>query len=119
MGLVYADIELFNADYVGTAAHGFIKPEAVLSDRQRTLVDSGAYMLGSNERIAEKHNLRKHCRCTADAVMLRTNTQVLLGCKIWMSSLTRSDKHSRSRSTLSCRKVYPVTCLAPNTCNEG
>ncbi|MCS6989708.1 MAG: hypothetical protein NZM06_09365 [Chloroherpetonaceae bacterium] len=106
MGLVYADIELINADYIGLAARGFIKPEDVLSVKVRALADSGAYMLGINERIAEQLDLRvlgeeiftmaneerqrlkivgpievrfKNRRCTADAVVLGENTEVLLG----------------------------------------
>ncbi|MCS7210283.1 MAG: hypothetical protein NZ844_01440, partial [Chloroherpetonaceae bacterium] len=106
MGLVYADIELFNADYIGMAARGFIKPEEVLSVKVRALADSGAYMLGINARIAEQLDLRvlgeeifiraneqrqrlkivgpievrfKNRRCTTDAVVLGENTEVLLG----------------------------------------
>lgn len=106
MGLVYADIDLFNADYIGMAARGFIKPEEALGVKARALVDSGAYMLGINERLAEQLDLRvlgeeiftmaneerqwlkivgaiearfKNRRCAADAVVLGKNTEVLLG----------------------------------------
>lgn len=51
MGLVYADIELINAEDLGLARRNVIGKEEVRRMHINTLVDSGAYMMAINETI--------------------------------------------------------------------
>jgi clan AA aspartic protease len=51
MGVVYADIELINAEDVGVARRHLISDEEVKRMRLSMLVDSGAYMMAISETI--------------------------------------------------------------------
>lgn len=51
MGLVYADIELINADDIALMRRNIIGEEEVKRMHINTLVDSGAYMMAINETI--------------------------------------------------------------------
>jgi len=57
MGLVYADIELINAEDIGLARRHIIGEEEIKSVRISMMVDSGAYMLAINEDIQSQLNL--------------------------------------------------------------
>nr|VFK46002.1 MAG: clan AA aspartic protease, AF_0612 family [Candidatus Kentron sp. TC] len=49
MGLIYADVELFNVDDKALARRGYLPEAEVRRLGARALVDSGAYMLSINE----------------------------------------------------------------------
>ena len=51
MGLVYADIELINADDVALARKHIIGEEEIKKIHINMLADSGAYMMAINENI--------------------------------------------------------------------
>lgn len=53
MGLVYAEVELINADDMGCVRRHIIGEEEVRRTRVTMLVDSGAYMMCINENIQE------------------------------------------------------------------
>src|ERR1035438_3059127 len=53
MGLVYAEIELINAEDIGLARRNFIGKEEIKHMRVNMLVDSGAYMMAINEAVQE------------------------------------------------------------------
>ncbi len=53
MGLVYADIELINANDIELARRHFIGDDEIKSIRITALVDTGSYMLAINEAIQE------------------------------------------------------------------
>ncbi len=54
MGLVYADIELINADDLALARRHIIGDEEVKRMHINALVDTGSYMLAINESIQEQ-----------------------------------------------------------------
>ena len=107
MGLVYADIEIINAEDIAVYNRGYIKKEEVRSEKLRSLVDSGAYTLCINESIKNQLGLRKvdemeaelangkiekidvvgpivikflNRRTTVDAAVLPGDSEILLGC---------------------------------------
>jgi clan AA aspartic protease len=51
MGLVYADIELINAEDITLAKHNIIGVEDIKSMHVNMLVDTGAFMMAINESI--------------------------------------------------------------------
>jgi clan AA aspartic protease len=51
MGLIYADIELLNADDLALLRRGYLQEGQIRKMKVRALVDSGAYMLAINENI--------------------------------------------------------------------
>ena len=53
MGLIYAEVELVNADDVALAKRSIIGEEEIKHMRVKMLVDSGAYNLCINENIQE------------------------------------------------------------------
>jgi clan AA aspartic protease len=57
MGIVYAEIELINADDIAFAKRHVIGEEEVKRMKVNMLVDSGAYMMGINESIQEQLNI--------------------------------------------------------------
>jgi clan AA aspartic protease len=57
MGLVYADIELINADDIALAKRNIIGNEDVKRLSLNMLVDSGAYMMAINETIQSQLEL--------------------------------------------------------------
>lgn len=57
MGLVYADIELINADDIGLARCYIIGEEEIKSISLNILVDTGAYNLCINESIQQQLDL--------------------------------------------------------------
>ena len=57
MGLVYADIEIVNADDLALNRRGFLARDEIKSITVRALVDSGAYMLAINEHIKAELDL--------------------------------------------------------------
>lgn len=57
MGLVYADIELINAEDLGFARKHIIGEEEVKRMHVNILVDSGAYMMAVNETIQAQLDL--------------------------------------------------------------
>jgi clan AA aspartic protease len=54
MGLIYADIELINADDVALARRHVIGEEEIKRMPVKVLVDTGSYMLAINETIQEQ-----------------------------------------------------------------
>ena len=59
MGLVYADVELINGDDLALFRRGHIKEADVRRMSVRVLVDSGALMLGINEKIKTQLGLQQ------------------------------------------------------------
>lgn len=57
MGLVYADVELINAEDIGLARRNIIADEDVKRMNINILVDSGGYMMAVNDTIQEQLNL--------------------------------------------------------------
>nr|VFK15878.1 MAG: clan AA aspartic protease, AF_0612 family [Candidatus Kentron sp. LPFa] len=57
MGLIYADIELFNADDKALARRGYLPEAEVKRLNIRALVDSGAYMLSINDETKTQLDL--------------------------------------------------------------
>jgi clan AA aspartic protease len=57
MGLVYADIELINADDIALVRRNIIDQDEVKRMHINMLVDSGAYMMAINETIQEQLQL--------------------------------------------------------------
>jgi clan AA aspartic protease len=53
MGLVYAEIELTNADDLALVRRNFMDKDEVKKMRVNMLVDSGAYLMAINESIQE------------------------------------------------------------------
>ncbi|MDI3320130.1 clan AA aspartic protease [Pinibacter soli] len=53
MGLVYADVQLINAEDLGLVRRGFMDKDEVRSMHVNMLVDTGSYMLCINENIQE------------------------------------------------------------------
>ena len=51
MGLIYADIELINAEDLGLARRHYIGEEEIKRMHINALVDTGSYMLAINENI--------------------------------------------------------------------
>ncbi len=58
MGLIYANLKLYNSFDLGLLDNKMIKPNQVRSMDVVALVDSGAYMMCINEKIQEKLQLR-------------------------------------------------------------
>jgi clan AA aspartic protease len=106
MGLVYADIELINADDLALARRHVIGEEEVKRLNVNMLVDSGAYFMAINETIQSQLELPfiekrkavmadgsiveydvvgpievkfKNRRCSVDAFVLQGNNEPLLG----------------------------------------
>lgn len=57
MGMVYADIELINAEDIGLARRHIIGEEEIKQMRVSMMVDSGAYMMAINETIQSQLEL--------------------------------------------------------------
>ncbi len=51
MGLVHAEIELINAEDIGAARRGTIRPDEIRRMQVNALVDSGAYMMVIPEHV--------------------------------------------------------------------
>lgn len=86
MGLVYADIELVNADDLALARWNIIGEEEIKRMRVNMLVDSGAYMMAINETIQEQLDLVgpimvkfKNRTASCNAVVLQGDNEPLLG----------------------------------------
>ena len=65
MGLVYAEIELFNTGDIEMVNRGFLKSEEIRKAKVSALVDSGAYMLCLSEKIVNQLGLRFIMKQTA------------------------------------------------------
>jgi clan AA aspartic protease len=59
MGLIYADLELFNSDDLALQRRGYLQSDQVRHIPIKALVDSDAYMLAINEDIAIQLSLPK------------------------------------------------------------
>lgn len=59
MGLVYANITIFNGEDLALKRRGYLKDEEVRKIAVNALVDSGAYMLTINEEIRMQLDLPK------------------------------------------------------------
>jgi clan AA aspartic protease len=57
MGLIYAELELINAEDIGLARKHIIGEEEIKRMRVTALVDTGAYMLCINESVQEQLQL--------------------------------------------------------------
>ncbi|MDX2195245.1 MAG: retroviral-like aspartic protease family protein [Cytophagales bacterium] len=106
MGLVYATIDLINAEDKALAKNGYIKETSIRKLPVRMMVDSGAVMMAINEEIKTQLGLTakdkqiftlangtviklekaagievnfKNRWCTTDAVVLKGNTEPLFG----------------------------------------
>ena len=106
MGLVYADIELFNDGDLELVSRNLLKESSVRKISVNAMVDSGAYHLAINENIKSQLGLRvkkisiatladgsqielevvgpvevrfKNRSTTVDAMVLPGNSEVLLG----------------------------------------
>ncbi len=53
MGLIYADIELINAEHIGMARMNFMDIDDIKRIHINVLVDTGSYMLAINENIQQ------------------------------------------------------------------
>ena len=58
MGLVYADIDLFNSDDLALVSYGHKREDEIRKVTVKALVDSGAYMLCVNEKVVAQLGLR-------------------------------------------------------------
>jgi clan AA aspartic protease len=65
MGLVYADIELYNTDDIALVNYGYKKPEEITKTTVRALINSGAYMLCLNENTVRQLGLKFIMKQTA------------------------------------------------------
>jgi hypothetical protein len=54
IGLVYADVQLINAEDLGLVRRGFMDKDEVRSMYVNILVDTGSYMVAINENIQEQ-----------------------------------------------------------------
>ena len=79
MGLVYAEIELFNTGDIEMVNRGFLKAEEIRKAKVRALVDSGAYMLCINEQIANQLGLRFIMKQTAQLANGATEEVAIMG----------------------------------------
>jgi clan AA aspartic protease len=73
MGLVYADVQLINAEDLGLVRRGFMDKDEVRSMHVNMLVDTGSYMLAINENIQEQLQfpvVEKRKAQTADGRMI-------------------------------------------------
>jgi len=66
MGLIYADIELFNLDDLALVRRGYLVKEKVRSMAVRALVDSGACQLCINDNIRQQLDLAELAPVTAE-----------------------------------------------------
>ena len=57
MGLVYAEIEIINGEYIALAQRHVIGEEEIKRITVNALVDIGSYMLAINESIQEELRL--------------------------------------------------------------
>jgi len=57
MGLIYAELELINAEDIGLARRNIIGEEEIKRMKVTALVDTGAYMLCINESVQEQLQL--------------------------------------------------------------
>ncbi len=77
MGLVYADIELINADDLALARKHIIGEEEIKSMHLNMLADSGAFMMAINENIQERLQLpflEKRKAIMADGTIVEYDT---------------------------------------------
>lgn len=58
MGLIYANIQLINAEDIGLQKRGYLKKEEIRQVEVKMMVDSGAYMMAINENIMRQLGLR-------------------------------------------------------------
>lgn len=65
MGLVYADIEIFNSDDIALVNYGYKKPEEIRKTKVIALVDTGVYMLCLNETVVRQLGLKFIMKQTA------------------------------------------------------
>ncbi len=79
MGLVYAEIELFNTGDIEMVNRGFLKAEEIRKAKVRALVDSGAYMLCINEQIVNQLGLRFIMKQTAQLANVATEEVAIVG----------------------------------------
>lgn len=106
MGLVYADIQLTNVEDIFLAKRKQISKDSIKNITVNMLVDSGAYMMAVNEEVKMQLGLDviettaaqladgsmitldivgpievnfKNRRCTVDAMLLKGDTECLLG----------------------------------------
>lgn len=59
MGLIYAEIELINAEDISVAERGYIDKKQIRRQKVKVLVDSGAYMLTLTRHLVNQLGLRK------------------------------------------------------------
>jgi len=79
LGLVYAEIELFNTGDIEMVNRGFLKAEEIRKAKVRALVDSGAYMLCINEQIVNQLGLRFIMKQTAQLANVATEEVAIVG----------------------------------------
>jgi len=79
LGLVYAEIELFNTGDIEMVNRGFLKAEEIRKAKVRALVDSGAYMLCINEQIVNQLGLRFIMKQTAQLANGATEEVAIVG----------------------------------------
>jgi len=79
MGLVYAEIELFNTGDIEMVNRGFLKAEEIRKAKVHALVDSGAYMLCLNEQIVNQLGLRFIMKQTAQLANGATEEVAIVG----------------------------------------
>lgn len=65
MGLVYADIELFNTEDIALVNRDYLQSGEIRKATVRALVDSGAYMLCVSEKLSAQLGLRHIMKQTA------------------------------------------------------
>ena len=57
MGLIYAELEILNADDLALMRKGYIKEDKIKKTKVKALVDSGAYQMCINEDIKNQLDL--------------------------------------------------------------
>jgi clan AA aspartic protease len=95
MGMVYAEIELINAEDLGLARRHYIGEEEIKRITVTALVDTGSYMLAINETIQEYLQL---------PVVVKRKAQLASGEMIECDVISSVELRFKNRQT-SCRAM--------------
>ena len=101
MGLVYADIELINAEDLGLARRNIIGEEEIKRYPLNILVDTGSYMLAINENIQEQLQL---------PVMEKKKAQLANGHVVECDVVSPVELRFKNRRTVCSAMVLPGDC---------
>ncbi len=101
MGLVYADIELINAEDLGLARRNIIGEDEIKRYPLNILVDTGSYMLAINETIQEQLQL---------PVMEKKKAQLANGHVVECDVVSPVELRFKNRRTVCSAMVLPGDC---------